>query len=62
MKANIKTLKAKGNNLSQYDIEVLETELRESLNWLLTMWHPRKDTTKAQRQGMIDEVKEFLGE
>ena len=62
MKTNIKTLKAKGETLNQYDIEVLETESRESLNWLLTMWHPRKDTTKALRQGMIDKTKEFLGE
>lgn len=42
--------------------EGFEKELRDSLTWLLTMWHPRKDIEIAKRQAIIDEIKAILGE
>ena len=42
--------------------EDFEKELRESLNWLETMWHPRNDVQKAKREAYIDEINAILGE
>lgn len=42
--------------------EGFEKELRDSLTWLTTMWHPRKDVEKAKRQAFIDQLKQILGE
>ena len=39
-----------------------EKELRDSLNWLQTMWHPRNEVQKAKRDAYIDEIKAVLGE
>ncbi len=76
MKHNLKTLReiceSEQAGAMVYDeLDALEAELRHSLAWLLTLWHPRKGTQKAKRQAMIDKIEElamidkieeFLGE
>jgi len=58
MKVNIKTLKAKGENLSQYDIGLLEKELQNRFIWL----SKNRDLNVMIKKELMKMLQEILGE